>query len=83
MAERIQKILNTVNYFICMLFFGIVTWQIFKYATTLWETGEVTETLEIAYYPFTYAVALGCLVMALTFFIDFLKLILGVQGKSQ
>ena len=81
-SERIQKILNTVNYFICMLFFGVVTWQIFKYATTLWETGEVTETLEIAYYPFTYAVALGCLVLALTFFIDFLKSIFDVQRKS-
>lgn len=82
-SEKIQKILITVNYFICMLFFGIVTWQIFKYATTLWETGEVTETLGIVYYPFTYAVALGCLVLAFTFFVDFLKSIFGDQGNCQ
>jgi hypothetical protein len=63
-----------------MFFFGIVTWQVFKYATTLRETGEVTETLQIIYYPFTYAVALGCLVLAFTFFVNFLKSILEIMG---
>ena len=79
-SKKTQKILNAVNYLICMFFFGIVTWQVFKYATTLWETGEVTETLQIVYYPFTYAVALGCLVLAFTFFVDFLKSILEIRG---
>ena len=82
-SKKTQKILNAVNYLICMIFFGLVTWQVFKYATTLRETGEVTETLEIIYYPFTYAVSLGCIVMAFTFFVNFLKSILGDQGNGQ
>ena len=59
---------------VCSAFFTIVSWQIARYATTLWQTGEVTETLRFAYFPFTYGVSLGCLVLALTLLVDFLKL---------
>lgn len=82
-SKKTQKILHAVNHLVCMVFFIIVTWQVSKYATTLWETGEVTETLQIVYYPFTYAVALGCLILAFTFFVDFLKSIFGDQRSSQ
>ena len=81
-SEKTQRILHTVNHLICMAFFVIVAWQVSKYATTLWETGEVTETLQIVYYPFTYAVALGCLILAVTFFVDILKSVFGDQGNS-
>ena len=82
-SGKVQRILHAVNHIICMGFFIIVTWQIFRYATTLWETGEVTETLQIIYFPFTYAVALGCLILAFTFLVDFLKSLIGDQGHSQ
>lgn len=82
-SKKSQKILHAVNHLVCMVFFVIVTRQVSKYATTLWETGEVTETLQIVYYPFTYAVALGCLILAFTFFVDFLKSIFGDQRSSQ
>lgn len=75
-SERTQRILNGINYFICMVFFAIVAWQIAKYATTLWKTGEVTETLRIIYYPFTYGVSLGCFVLALVLLVDLLKLLI-------
>jgi TRAP-type C4-dicarboxylate transport system permease small subunit len=82
-SKKTQRILHAVNHLICMVFFIIVAWQIFKYATTLWETGEVTETLQIVYYPFTYAVALGCLILAVTFLVDFLKILFANQDNSQ
>jgi TRAP-type C4-dicarboxylate transport system permease small subunit len=72
-SKKIQKILNAVNYLICLLFFAIVAWQIAKYATTLMKTGEITETLRIIYYPFTYGVAFGCVILSLVFLVDFLK----------
>jgi TRAP-type C4-dicarboxylate transport system permease small subunit len=82
-SEKTQRILHAVNHLVCMAFFSIVTWQVFKYASTLRETGEVTETLQIIYYPFTYAVALGCLILAFTFLVDFLKSIIENQeGNS-
>ena len=33
---------------------------------TLMRTGEVTETLQVIYYPFTFAVAFGCAALGLT-----------------
>jgi TRAP-type C4-dicarboxylate transport system permease small subunit len=72
-SQRTQRILSAVNNFICMVFFALVAWRIAQYATTLWRTGEVTETLRIAYFPFTYSVALGCAVLSLVCLTDFLK----------
>jgi TRAP-type C4-dicarboxylate transport system permease small subunit len=74
-SKTTQRVLQAINHLCCLVFFFIATIQIYKYATTLKETGEVTETLQIVYYPFTYAVAIGCLILAFTFLVDFLKTI--------
>ena len=71
-----RRFLNGVNNLVCGLFFGVVVWQIGKYGTPLWRTGEVTETLRIIYYPFTYAVGLGCALLSLVFLVEFLKSLL-------
>lgn len=72
-SKRIQNVLNAVNAIICTAFFVLLTWQISKYAANLHRTGEVTETLQIIYYPFTYAVSVGCGALALVFFVELLK----------
>jgi TRAP-type C4-dicarboxylate transport system permease small subunit len=79
-SQKTQRILNGINNFICTVFFAIVAWQIAKYATTLWERGEVTETLRVIYYPFTYGVALGCAALFMVFLTDFFK---SVTGKRE
>ena len=70
-SKKVQNILNAVNAVICAAFFALLAWQISKYAANLHETGEVTETLQIIYYPFTYAVSVGCGALALVFFCGF------------
>lgn len=79
-SEKTQRIIGAINSLVCMCFFAMVTWQVSKYATTLWRTGEVTETLRIIYYPFTYGVALGCAVFSLVFLTEFLK---SISGKKE
>ncbi len=64
---RIRKILISLNNAVCALFFTMVAWQIADKAAVLRDTGEVTETLRIAYYPFTYGTAVGCAFLALIF----------------
>lgn len=76
-SQKTRRILNGINYFICMVFFAAVGWRIAIYATTLRETGEITETLRIIYYPFTYGVSLGCFVLSLVLLVDLLRLFLG------
>ncbi len=79
-SQKTQLILQGFNCLVCMVFFSIAGWQINKLARTLWQTGEVTETLRIIYYPFTYGVALGCCLLALVLLIEFLKLIFASKG---
>lgn len=76
-SKKTQRILSAFNSFICMAFFGTAGWMIAKHAATLYRTGEVTETLQIIYYPFTYGVSLGCFLLALVLLTDFLKYTIG------
>ena len=82
-SKRAQTTLKAINYLICMVFFILAAWQISKYATTLLETGEVTETLQIIYYPFTYGVAFGCAALSLVFLVDLLKLLMKEAGDQE
>ena len=72
-SKGVRRVLTAVNDILCMVFFALIAWKISKYAYNLFETGEVTETLRIVYYPFAYGVALGCAVLSLVFFTNFLK----------
>jgi TRAP-type C4-dicarboxylate transport system permease small subunit len=69
----IRRALSVLNSGMCLLFFVAATWQVAIKAATLRHTGEVSETLRIIYYPFTYSVALGCAVLALVFLMDMIK----------
>ena len=79
-SQKTRNVLNAINYLVCMVFFAVVGWQIFLLAINLRNTGEVTETLRIVYYPFTYGVAFGCILLALVLLVDFLKLIFTSDG---
>jgi len=81
-SKTAQKILHVINDLICVCFFALVSWQIARYAATLQRTGEVTETLQIIYYPFTYGVAFGCAVLALVFLVDLLKILARKGGDE-
>ncbi len=72
-SKKTRTLLNMISDAICLVFFVIAAWQIADKATTLMNTGEVTETLRIIYYPFTYAVAFGCAVLAHVFLTELLR----------
>lgn len=79
-SQKTRNVLNAINYLVCMVFFAVVGWRIFLLAINLRNTGEVTETLRIVYYPFTYGVAFGCTLLALVLLVDFLKLFFTSDG---
>jgi len=81
-SPRIQKILEGINAFICMAFFGLVAWRITRFGTTLWQTGEVTETLRIVYYPFVYGVALGCATLSLIFLTNLIESLIPAKEET-
>lgn len=82
-SPKARRILLGANNLICLAFFALVAFQVSRYARNLWVTGEVTETLGIIYYPFTYGVAAGCAALCLVFIIDFLKIIFNEKESTK
>ncbi len=70
-----RKVLAIINSVICAAFFSMAAWQLAYNSSILRATGEITETLRIIYYPFTYIAAFGCAVLALEFVLDLIRLI--------
>lgn len=77
-----RRALRGVNALLCMAFFALAAWRIGAYAMNLHETGEVTETLRIVYYPFAWAVSVGCAALSLVFLVELLKSFLE-KGDSE
>ena len=66
----VKRFLDRVSYALILVFFSIVSWQTFVYGKRLLVTGEMSETLRIAYYPFVFLVSAGFAVLALTVLLD-------------
>ena len=85
LTEKFPKALNRsldrINYFVTLIFFSIVTWQIFVWGMKIWESHEVSETLKVIYYPFVFCVSLGFGVLSLTLLIDLLKTFMKKEEK--
>jgi len=70
---RAQVILDIIMHFFSLVLFVLLSWRVAVFADSYWKAGEVSETLNIIYYPFTYAVALGCAFISLVLLLDFLR----------
>jgi TRAP-type C4-dicarboxylate transport system permease small subunit len=82
-SSRTVKILTSINHVVCALFFSLVAWQLAEKGTILLKTGEVTETLRIIYYPFTYGTAAGCGFLALVFMADLASLLFSDRSPEK
>ncbi len=79
-SEGKKRFCRVINSLACFLFIILCAWQLALKAGVLKETGEVTETLNIAYYPFVYGVAFGCRVLALVFLSDLIEALFAAKG---
>ncbi len=69
----VKRVLDRVSYVLILVFFSVVSWQTFVYGKRLLRTGELSETLKIAYYPFVFLVGIGFAVLALTILLDLVE----------
>ncbi|NOX33097.1 MAG: TRAP transporter small permease [Deltaproteobacteria bacterium] len=81
--KPLKRIVSIINHGVCCTFFLIASWQIIQKALILKNAGELSETLRIIYYPFTFAVAFGCFILALALFTDFLKAVLPQKESAK
>ncbi len=69
----VKRVLDRVSYVLILAFFSVVSWQTFVYGMRLLRTGELSETLKIAYHPFVFLVGFGFAVLALTVLLDLVE----------
>lgn len=59
-----EKSLVSFSFMVSGAFFMLVSWQCSQRAMGIWRIGELSETLQFAYYPVVFAVALGVAALA-------------------
>ncbi len=79
MPWLVRVAVNTVNALISTVLFGLITWQCAVYAHSLRVSGEVSPTLQMPVYPFIYGVALGCAMLSVVLFVEFLRQLRGAE----
>ncbi|MEW6486732.1 MAG: TRAP transporter small permease [Thermodesulfobacteriota bacterium] len=58
-GPRLQGALGGVSHLVCAAFFGLAGYRIGRLGLDLMGTGEVSETLRVAFHPIVFCVALG------------------------
>lgn len=81
LPKTARRLLDAAGALIGALFFAVAAYEVTELANFMVSTGELSETLRLPYYPFVWAVAGGCLVMALVLLTDML-LALGPKGPT-
>lgn len=71
--RAVKRVLDAVNYAVTAVLFAIVSWQVFAWGGRLRQSGELSETLKLVYYPYVYFVGAGFAVLALTLVLDLLE----------
>ncbi len=65
MPPRVRAIFDTFVSIVGAALYLVLAWEVTKYAGHMRQTGEVSLTMEIPFYPFIYGVAFGLLMLAL------------------
>ncbi len=77
LPRRVNRWLRLAAHLASTAFFGLICWQLIVLALSLRQSGEVSETLHLPYYPAVLAVALGVFSLILVFLRQILDLFRG------
>ena len=79
----LRKIITGISLVISSAFFSIAAWKVGQHAANFLRTGELSETTHMAFYPFTYVVAVSCGLMAFCLLVDLATLFSRPGGGNQ
>lgn len=72
----IKRYLDALSDGLAAILFGIASWQVYRWGEKLRVSGELSETLQLKYYPFVYGVAAGFALLTLVLLLQMLWAIL-------
>lgn len=65
LSEKTKVVIDSFIHFLQFLLFALIVWQVIMLGSALQDAGEVSATLYIPLYPFTFALALGFVPMCI------------------
>ena len=74
-SKPVERLIRIIADLLGLAFISAVAWQVAEFGFSLIEFEELSETLNIAYHPVVFAVALGFIAMALTLIADLARTI--------
>lgn len=81
LRPRTRALIDSITLLISFALFVLIAWQDFVFASGIWGSGELSETLRIPYFPLIYALAFGCIALCLVLLLDFLKALAEMRKK--
>ncbi len=81
-SKRWRQLTAVISYLITAPFFVIVTWRVAVWGTTVMQSGERSETLQLAYYPIIYIAAAGLGFLTMVLFFDLFNACRAVFGND-
>ncbi len=76
-SRRVRNVFNISTRCLVIALFILVGWNMFKYARDLQQSGEVSLTLQLPFYPVAYGVGVCCFILCLVFVCDIIKILKG------
>lgn len=81
-SEGTKKLLDTLSHLASSAFFGFAAYRVTRLALDMAQTGEVSETLRISFYPVTLCLGLGLWSLCLTLLVDAIGALGGGREKT-
>lgn len=70
LPRKIQNIVESITNVFGLTLFVLIAWRSFLYANTLRDSGEVSLTLQLPFYPFVYGIGVSAVVVCLVLLKD-------------
>lgn len=81
--KQLKRVLDAVSDLLASVLFGIASWQVWRWGDRIRVSGELSETLQIKFYPFIYVTAAGFGLLTLVLVVQMLRALLRKgEGES-
>jgi TRAP-type C4-dicarboxylate transport system permease small subunit len=81
LPKRIRAACGVFTSLLGIIFFVLLAWQSVEYGMVLQQSGEVSMTSRIPFYPFVYSIAFCCIPVCFVLLVELLKSIMKVVNK--
>ena len=73
-SERVKNVVNTSTRVLCLILFAFIGVNLFSVGAGFRASGEVSPTIQLPFYPVTYAIAVCCLLECCVFIFDIVRI---------